>query len=167
MSKISCQVAEALSYLHSRYVIHRDLKAGNILLTAEGVVKLADFGVSAMCKSEKEKRRSYIGTPYWFCVFGMIKTCQPGWRLRFLCAMQLIRSMAPWPIFGVSASRLSRWLKETRRTGCHRFEPHNDQRNVADARRHQDHQVRSADAAARQPLVTRVHRLPIALPTEG
>ncbi|KAL7075187.1 hypothetical protein ACQ4LE_006133 [Meloidogyne hapla] len=57
-------VVKALEFLHSQAVIHRDLKAGNILLTADGVVKLADFGVSAIMKNN-QKRDSFIGTPYW------------------------------------------------------------------------------------------------------
>ncbi|XP_041065066.1 STE20-like serine/threonine-protein kinase isoform X4 [Carcharodon carcharias] len=56
---------EALSYLHDNKVIHRDLKAGNILLTMEGDVKLADFGVSAKNSRTLQRRDSFIGTPYW------------------------------------------------------------------------------------------------------
>ncbi|XP_048464678.1 STE20-like serine/threonine-protein kinase isoform X2 [Rhincodon typus] len=56
---------EALSYLHDNKVIHRDLKAGNILLTMEGDVKLADFGVSAKNNRTLQRRDSFIGTPYW------------------------------------------------------------------------------------------------------
>ncbi|GCB83831.1 hypothetical protein scyTo_0024329, partial [Scyliorhinus torazame] len=55
---------EALSYLHDIKVIHRDLKAGNILLTMEGDVKLADFGVSAKNSRTLQRRDSFIGTPY-------------------------------------------------------------------------------------------------------
>lgn len=58
-------VCDALKWLHSQLVIHRDLKAGNILLTTDGQVRLADFGVSAKLKNEREKRDTFIGTPYW------------------------------------------------------------------------------------------------------
>ena len=54
-----------LSYLHRNRVIHRDLKAGNVLLTADGGVKLADFGVSAKNREDNQKRDTFIGTPYW------------------------------------------------------------------------------------------------------
>ncbi|XP_023144336.2 STE20-like serine/threonine-protein kinase isoform X4 [Amphiprion ocellaris] len=59
------QTLEALIYLHENKVIHRDLKAGNILLSLEGDVKLADFGVSAKNTKTLQRRDSFIGTPYW------------------------------------------------------------------------------------------------------
>jgi serine/threonine protein kinase len=41
------------------------MKAGNILLTEDGQVKLADFGVSAKNSNQLQRRCSFIGTPYW------------------------------------------------------------------------------------------------------
>ena len=49
-----------LSYLHRNAVIHRDLKAGNVLLTCQGGVKIADFGVSAKNREENQKRDTFI-----------------------------------------------------------------------------------------------------------
>uniref|UniRef100_A0A3P8Q2S2 non-specific serine/threonine protein kinase n=1 Tax=Astatotilapia calliptera TaxID=8154 RepID=A0A3P8Q2S2_ASTCA len=59
------QTLEALAYLHESKIIHRDLKAGNILLSLDGDVKLADFGVSAKNTKTLQRRDSFIGTPYW------------------------------------------------------------------------------------------------------
>ncbi|XP_041124518.1 STE20-like serine/threonine-protein kinase isoform X3 [Polyodon spathula] len=59
------QTLEALCYLHDIKVIHRDLKAGNILLSIDGDIKLADFGVSAKNTKTLQRRDSFIGTPYW------------------------------------------------------------------------------------------------------
>jgi serine/threonine protein kinase len=43
----------------------QDVKGGNILLTANGWAKLADFGVSAQLTDTMQKRNTMIGTPFW------------------------------------------------------------------------------------------------------
>ncbi|CDF87281.1 BN860_02850g1_1 [Zygosaccharomyces bailii CLIB 213] len=59
------EVLIALKYIHKDNVIHRDIKAANVLITNEGHVKLCDFGVAAQLNHTSLKRQTMAGTPYW------------------------------------------------------------------------------------------------------
>lgn len=65
ISVIARDVVSALSHLHKLRIIHRDIKAANILLTVDGRVQLCDFGVAAQVTMDSSKRNSFVGTPYW------------------------------------------------------------------------------------------------------
>lgn len=54
-----------LEYLHNDRVIHRDIKAANILIAATGQVKLADLGVSTQLTAQRPKAAAFCGTPHW------------------------------------------------------------------------------------------------------
>ena len=128
---ISKQMFEALAFLHDRGCIHRDIKAGNILLCQNGTIRLgesccmscaytilivaalatvmvcwivivaighlllyslhlsslsplpllsplADFGVSAITTKNKQKRDTFIGTPYWYDITSGMPWYSPG-----------------------------------------------------------------------------------------
>uniref|UniRef100_A0A8C2W4B4 non-specific serine/threonine protein kinase n=1 Tax=Chinchilla lanigera TaxID=34839 RepID=A0A8C2W4B4_CHILA len=71
------EALKGLHHLHSQGKIHRDIKGANLLLTLQGDVKLADFGVSGELTASVAKRRSFIGTPYWALILMSKSNFQP------------------------------------------------------------------------------------------
>ena len=61
--EILFQCAKALDYANRRGVIHRDIKATNILLTADGQVKICDFGIAQFSASDQTQVMGLLGSP--------------------------------------------------------------------------------------------------------
>jgi NIMA (never in mitosis gene a)-related kinase 1/4/5 len=59
------QIVLAIKHVHDRKILHRDLKGSNIFLTAEGFVKLGDFGVAKALGKTKDMAATVVGTPYY------------------------------------------------------------------------------------------------------
>jgi len=62
------QALQGLDYLHKSKLIHRDVKAGNLLIDEDGLVRLGDFGVSSSLMETGERkglRKTFVGTPCW------------------------------------------------------------------------------------------------------
>ncbi|KAG0661376.1 hypothetical protein C6P45_001390 [Maudiozyma exigua] len=55
----------ALSFIHKDNIIHRDIKAANVLISNDGSIKLCDFGVAAQLNQASNRRQTMAGTPYW------------------------------------------------------------------------------------------------------
>ncbi|RAK93219.1 serine/threonine protein kinase [Aspergillus costaricaensis CBS 115574] len=62
---IARELAAGLRAIHDAGVIHRDIKAANILIHEEGRLQICDFGVAGVLQSQMDKRSTWIGTPHW------------------------------------------------------------------------------------------------------
>ena len=62
---VARELAKALQGLHEAGILHRDVKAANVLIHEEGHLQLCDFGVANVLDQRTDKRRTFIGTPHW------------------------------------------------------------------------------------------------------
>ncbi|GFR44592.1 hypothetical protein Agub_g5870 [Astrephomene gubernaculifera] len=59
------QIASAISYIHSKRILHRDLKTQNIFIARGGIIKLGDFGISKVLERTDSFATTVTGTPYY------------------------------------------------------------------------------------------------------
>jgi serine/threonine protein kinase len=75
-AKFTRQILHGLEFLHQQKVVHRDIKAANVLVNVDSVCKLADFGSSETFEEAKGMK----GTPYWMAPEVITGTRKIGWQ---------------------------------------------------------------------------------------
>jgi serine/threonine protein kinase len=115
------QVCAAVSYAHRNLVIHRDIKPGNILVTAEGIPKLLDFGIAKILMPHEDEHSTVTGlllmTPEYASPeqahAGNITTLSDIYSLGILL-YELLTGHSPYQLKRVPALEVARIITETK-----------------------------------------------------
>lgn len=73
-------VVNGLVYLHSRNIIHHDIKLENFIIGSDGRIKITDFGISSQLKSKKQKNYMTCGTPTYMSPEMLLDSGMKGHR---------------------------------------------------------------------------------------
>ncbi|KAJ2982741.1 hypothetical protein NQ176_g1192 [Zarea fungicola] len=110
------EVAEAIHWVHSQGIIHRDLKCANVLITEVGDVQLCDFGVAGVIETKFDKRTTFIGTPHWMAPELFEERASYGTEVDIWAFGSMIYEIAsglpPNVSFGMDFSKLGTHLKQ-------------------------------------------------------
>jgi len=115
VSAFTRQLLEGLCYLHEHGVIHRDLKCANLLLDANGTVKITDFGASKRVTLEEDMKltRSLKGSPYWMAPEVVLKRghsfAADIWSLGCV-VIEMATGKAPWSELSREAGEVLRLI---------------------------------------------------------
>jgi len=106
-------VCNALDYAHKKGVIHRDLKPSNIMVTAEGMVKVMDFGIAKQAKDAMAKStqtRTVAGTPQYMAPEqeeGIVRKESDVFSLG-ACLYEMVTGQGPFPSPATTASKINK-----------------------------------------------------------
>ena len=116
------QILNGLAYLHENRILYRDIKGGNVLISNDGIVKLADFGSSkrlAYQQADRMENHTICGTPYFMAPEVFEHQCSVKadvWSVGCV-AYQMATSLPPWQTLGLkSTPMLFMHLKNTEGT---------------------------------------------------
>eukprot|EP01059_Diplonema_ambulator_P004065 TRINITY_DN13751_c0_g1_i1.p1 TRINITY_DN13751_c0_g1~~TRINITY_DN13751_c0_g1_i1.p1 ORF type:complete len:890 (+),score=228.37 TRINITY_DN13751_c0_g1_i1:55-2724(+) len=106
------QILLGLAHLHAQGIIHRDIKGANVLLTVEGMVKVADFGASAIVET-KDLMTGVQGTPYWMAP-EVISAQGHNWEADIwslgCTVMEMLTGKNPWHHLGLTQVEVLQWI---------------------------------------------------------